>query len=160
MATKYSDSQIQELISEAKQIERQKVVPVPFSIKRGHKEADIDFDGAAGSRFRLIFRQSLFNVLDFSVILGVFPEGSNQLFRLRRYNGKSHEHRNKIEGHKFYTFHIHFATERYQHLGFREDAYAEPSALFTDIDSALRCMIGDCGFVIQSDGQSSLFEEL
>jgi hypothetical protein len=44
---------------------------------------------------------------------------------LRRHNGKSHEHTNQIEAGAFYDFHIHRATERYQELGMREDAYAE-----------------------------------
>jgi len=55
--------------------------------------------------------------LDFSIILAYCPEASNQLFRLRRYNGKSHEHTNTIEADKFYNYHIHTATERYQELG-------------------------------------------
>ena len=51
---------------------------------------------------------------------------SNRVFRLRRYNGKSHEHTNPIEKEIFYDFHIHTATERYQVLeNKKEDTYAE-----------------------------------
>jgi hypothetical protein len=65
---------------------------------------------------------------------------------LRRYNGKSHVHGNRIEGTTFYDFHIHTATERYQLLGSREDTFAEPSRLFTNLSLALDCLVQDCGF--------------
>jgi len=91
------------------------------------------------------------------VILGVFPEQSNVLFRLRRYNGKSHEHSNTIEIEKFYNFHIHTATERYQELGRDEDAYAEPTERYADLHSAINCMLQDCGFTVPADQQETLF---
>jgi len=90
--------------------------------------------GSAGSRFRLLIRQSPFNPLDFSVILGYLPENVSGLFRLRRYNGKSHKHTNRIEGSKFYEFHIHIATERYQDRGMDEDGFAEPTSRFSDLN--------------------------
>ena len=93
--------------------------------KAGDKERELDITGVTGSEFRLILRQSLFNILDSSAILAYSGKSSSQVFRLRRYNGKSHEHTNKIERQTIYDFHIHFATERYQHSGLREDAYAE-----------------------------------
>jgi hypothetical protein len=99
-------------------------------------------------------------VLDFSVILALNPTGTNVLFRLRRYNGRSHEHTNQIEGDTFYSFHIHHATERYQEAGTREDAFATPTDCFSDLVSALSCMLRECGFEIQADAQPSLFEEL
>jgi hypothetical protein len=52
---------------------------------------------------------------------------------LRRHNGRSHEHTNQIEASTFYDFHIHMATERYQELGMREDAYAEATDRFGDM---------------------------
>ena len=69
-----------------------------------------------------MLRQNKINRLDFSVILAVRVPQSNLLFRLRRYNGKSHEHTNHIEGDTFYDYHIHMATERYQEIGTRKDA--------------------------------------
>jgi len=91
-------------------------------LKRGHQERHFDITGVDGSEFRVILRQSTANVLDFSAILAVRVPQSSQVFRLRRYNGRSHEHTNHIEGLSFYDFHIHLATERYQELGAREDA--------------------------------------
>jgi hypothetical protein len=52
------------------------------------------------------------------------------------------------------------ATQRYQELGMREDAYAEPTDRFPDFSSALQCMLNDCGFDIPEDPQGRLFEEV
>jgi len=125
--------------------------------KQGHKERELDITGATGSEFRLILRQSLFNILDFSAILAYSGTSSSQVFRLRRYNGKSHEHTNKIERQTIYDFHIHFATERYQHSGLREDAYAEATNRYGDLQGALSCLIEDCGLVLPPDEEELLF---
>lgn len=127
--------------------------------KRGHKERELDITGSQGSEFRLILRQSSFNALDFSVILAYRPPGTNQLFRLRRYNGKSHEHTNVLEGQTFYDFHVHRATERYQESGLREDAFAEPTDHFADFQGAIRCLLTECGFEVPPDPQGKLFGE-
>ena len=143
-----------------------KVLPVDYRKKiqvhpkRGHKERELDVKGSEGSDFRLILRQSFFNPLDFLIILGYRPANSNQFLRLRRYNGKSHEHTNPIEGDIFYDFHIHQATERYQELGAREDTYAEPTKRFSDFNQAVSCMINECGFKTPFNPQTSLFEEV
>lgn len=115
--------------------------------------------GASGANFRLIIRLSDFNPLDFSIILALNPPESNQLFRLRRYNGKSHEHTNTIEGNTFYGFHIHEATERYQEIGAREDAYAEPTDRYADFYGALQCLLEDCGFELAPGSQMWLSGE-
>jgi len=127
--------------------------------KAGHKESDIDFVGADGSAFRVVLRQSIHNVMDFSAILAHSPKSSTQVLRLRRYNGKSHEHTNKIERQTFYDFHIHMATERYQLSGLREDAYAEVTSRYADLRGAFACMLEDCGFnpISSSDSQQWLF---
>lgn len=103
--------------------------------------------GIEGSRFIVIVRQAEANPLDFSVILACYPGKSNERFRLRRYNGKSHTHSNKLEREgPFYDFHIHQATERYQDAGFKEDAYATPTDRYADFHQALNCLVADCGF--------------
>ena len=78
---------------------------------------------------------------------------------MRRHNGKSHEHTNQIEQSTFYDFHIHMATERYQELGTREDAFAEATDRFGDYESALRCLVDDCGFELPLSPQIDLFDE-
>jgi hypothetical protein len=55
-------------------------------------------------RLSLVLRQSILNPLDFSIILAYRPPKSNQLFRLQRYNGKSHEHTNLSKGKHFMIF--------------------------------------------------------
>lgn len=155
-----SDEEIERLLKEKKPLPedyRQKIRVRP---KRGHKERDLNIIGDEGNNFRIILRQSFFNPLDFSIILSYRPHRSNRLFRLRRYNGKSHEHTNTIEGNTFYDFHIHQATERYQNIGAREDTFAEPTIKFSDFNEAVSCMIKNCGFDAPVDPQMKLFEEI
>lgn len=146
MPTKYTDSEIARLISERKPLPDNYRSRIRLRPKRGHKERELDVEGEDGTHYRLILRQSDFNTLDFSVILAVRPAESNQFFRLRRYNGKHGEHTNQIEGDRFYDFHIHRATERYQESGMDEDAFAETTDRYADFHGALRCMLEDCGF--------------
>jgi hypothetical protein len=157
MADILTDSIIADLVSEKKQLPPDYHLKIQVRPKRGHKERELDIKGQEGNDFRLILRQSIFNPLDFSIILAYRPPQSNILFRLRRYNGKSHEHSNLIEGTTFYDYHIHQATERYQNIGAREDSYAEPTNRFSEFHQAVSCLIEDCGFEISSGIQTSLF---
>ena len=152
-----SDNDIERLVQEKKLLPSDYQSKIQVRPKRGHKERELDIKGEDGNDFRLILRQSLFNPLDFSVIMVYRPPQSNILFRLRRYNGKSHEHTNPIEGGMFYDYHIHQATERYQKIGAREDTYAEPTHRFSDFYQAISCIIDDCGFEIPSGTQRTLF---
>ena len=110
-----------------------------------------------GGAFRIILRRNILNALDFSAILAVHIPQSNRLFRLRRYNGKSHEHTNSIERDNFYDYHIHMATERYQEIGAHEDAYAEITNRYDDLKSALDCLFSDAAFDVPLDAQMKLF---
>ena len=160
MAITFLEHEIESLTNERKLLPPDWRSLTRLRSKRGHEEQHIDIGGEAGSEFRLILRQNKINPLDFSVILAVRVPGSNQLFRLRRYNGKSQEHSNRIEGVKFYDFHIHVATERYQELGTREDAYADPTDRYGDYQGALRCLIADANIEVPQDLQVDLFEEV
>ena len=91
------DAEIDALIGEAKILPSNYRGLIQTKAKSGHKERELDIVGEAGNEFRLIFRQSNFNSLDFSVILAYLPPKSSQLFRLRRFNGKSHSHTNVLE---------------------------------------------------------------
>ena len=157
MATTYSDDEIGALVYERKTLPDDWRSRTLLRPKRGHREAQLIVEGDTGNEFRLILRQNSNNPLDFSIILAARVGQSNRLFRLRRYNGKSHEHRNLIEDEVFYDFHIHMATARYQELGTREDAYAEPTDRYGDCDEALRCLVSDAGFVTPLNEQISLF---
>ena len=160
MSKTFSDQEIAALLQETKPLADDWRKKTTLRPKRGHKERDIDLTGSAGSQFKLILRQNDVNVLDFSIILAVYIPGSNRLFRLRRYNGKSHEHTNHIESDTFYDFHIHMATERYQEIGTREDAYAEPTDRYADFRGALQCLVEDANIEIPASSQGSLFEEV
>ena len=143
-----SDAEIAALIKE------EKPLPVDFrarlwtKTKPGHKETEIEVVGAASSRFWLILRQSLYQALDFSIIVAFQPPGTYSRFILRRYNGKSHEHGNGLEGDDtFYDFHIHIATERYQKAGWaHEEHFAEPTDRYGSVEEALDCALKDCNF--------------
>jgi hypothetical protein len=115
--------------------------------------------GAMNSEFVIMIRQNLLNPMDFSVILGYQFPNSNRVFRLRRYNGKSHWHSNRIEGDVFYDYHIHEATERYQEIGAKEDGYAIVSNEFSVLEEAIGCLFEDCGFVMPDDAQNRLFKD-
>jgi hypothetical protein len=154
MTIQLTDEEIGSLLAERKILPEDFYSRLRLKSKHGHKEYETDVRGEEGSDFRLLIRQSELNPLDFSVILLYLPKGSSQQFRLHRYNGKSHEHRNHIEKNKFYAFHIHMATERYQHSGFREDAFAELTTRYADYHAAVECMIKDCGFVISTKNRS------
>lgn len=159
MAVTYSDNEVAAMVAERKPLPANWRTRIALRDKRGHKERELDITGEGGNEYRVILRQSDFNQLDFSVILALNPPETNQLFRLRRYNGKSHEHTNQIEGNRFYAFHIHQATERYQELGGREDTFAEPSEAYSDFRSAVRCMFRECGFQVPESQAPTLFEE-
>lgn len=157
MPVRYSDIEIRKLIDEKKPLSGDGPSRLALKEKRGHRERDIEVTGGNGSLFRLIIRQSKKNPMNFSVVLGFSSPGSNLLFRLLRHNGKGHPHVNRIEGEKFYDFHIHQATERYQDLGMDEDAYAERTDRFEDFDSALECMLEDGNFTVPDELQLTLF---
>jgi hypothetical protein len=159
MALILSDKEIADLVQEIKPLPPDYRTKIQMRPKPGHKERDLDLEGEKGNEFRLILRQSAINPLDFSIILAYRPPKSNQLFRLCRYNGR-HRHTNLIEGKTFYDFHIHQATARYQEMGAKEDAYAEPSDRFSDFNQALPCMLKDCGFHVPIEPQRRLFEEV
>jgi len=160
MAGTYSDPEITTLLQEAKPLPADWRTRIRLRPKRGHEERDLELSGDGGGEFRLILRQNRINRLDFSLILAVRVPKSNQIFRLRRYNGKSHEHTNHIENQTFYNFHIHEATERYQEIGPREDAYATPTDRYGDFQGALRCLIEDCSLDVPPEAQGRLFEEV
>lgn len=156
MTIKFTDQEITSFLSERKIMPGDWQIRPRMSEKRRHKERQIDIDGTDGSEFRIILRQSKINVLDFSIILGLRVPQSNLLFRLRRCNGKSHHHTNRIEGDSFYDFHIHMATERYQELGMREDTYAETTDRYGTFEEALQCLCADANIDVPGGPQLEL----
>lgn len=150
MAITYPDAEIVKLIQE------RKVLPNDWHSQL-YKEEKLGVNGENGNKFRIIVRQNKKIPLDFSAILAVFAPQLNRYFRLRRYNGWTDPHTNRIEKEKVDGFHIHIATERYQRRGFREDAYAEPTVRYDNLDGALRCLIDDANFEEPPQHQQELF---
>ena len=154
----YTDSEIQALIAE------EKVLPTGFfhtliNLKpvNKHVESKLSIVGSNGNHFVVILRKNRINSLDLSVILSVEKPNSNQVFILRRYNGKSHPHTNRIEGNRFYNFHIHEATERYQLRGMNPEGYAYETDRYNNFEEAILCLLSDCGFKKPDSDQPELF---
>lgn len=145
-----TDEQIGELIAERKQIP-EGLCPLVRTMpeKNGHKHKDFDVESKSENKFQLRLRQLCANPLDFSVILLYQLPGLHAWFRLRRYNGQhAGPHTNPLEKEKLpgSRFHIHTATERYQRIGLRPDTYAQLDSRFFNLESAIGCLLDDCGF--------------
>lgn len=159
MTVIHTDEKINALIKERKPLPANWRDLTRLKPKHGHDERDLDLTGVAGNKFRIILRKSQRNPLDFSVILAVHIPKSNQLFRLRRYNGRSHPHTNRIEKETVRGFHIHTATERYQERGENEDDYAESTDRYGDFPGAWDCLVSDANLVAPSGAQSDIFAQ-
>jgi hypothetical protein len=85
---KLTDAEIARLVAEQKPLPNDYQSRLQIRPKRGHKERELEVQGAAGSEFLLILRQSDLNPLDFSVILGYRLPGLSTVFRLRRYTAR------------------------------------------------------------------------
>ncbi len=155
----FTDNEIESLMAEEKVFNGTIEDILAFKESDGHKRASIEMKRSDGAKFIVKLRQSLQNINDFSAIFAFQPKGSNKDFKLRRYNGKNQEHTNKLEGNKFYGFHIHIATQRYQDAGKKEESYAEKTTRFGDIKSALKCLLQDCNIKTNPNPQTSLFSE-
>lgn len=139
------DDLIHQLIQEKKSLPSNLVSGRAMTIRNGHYRKEYPVTADSGSEFVVKIRQSVINPLDFSVILGYKMPGLHTVFRLRRYNGR-HAHTNLIEGDSFQDFHVHTATERYQKKGVDEEYFAEASGRHYDLQSAIECLVADCGF--------------
>ncbi len=154
--TYYSDREIAELVNETKPLSLKWYSKIQVKDNMRYTTKSFEVKGIRENNFRVIWKQIHHNQLDFSAVFGVFPAGSNTLFRLRRYDGK-HVHYNPIEKQRFHDFHIHVATERYQLFGTKEeDKYAEPTDRFSDLTGALGCLLDDCCFQLPETPQLSL----
>lgn len=141
------DDLIQQLIKERKPLPSGLFSGRAMLSRNGHYRKEYSLRTESGSEFVVKLRQSIINPADFSVILGYKMPGLHTVFRLRRYNGK-HSHTNAIECDTFHDYHIHTATERYQQKGLDEEYFAEVSSRHYDLQSAIECLIADCGFEV------------
>ncbi len=161
-----TDEQIQDLIDEPKRIDcstasllgtmKNKSGRASSHFQNSHQFPRVDGEGD----WFIYLRRNRLNPLDFSCGLGFIPQGRKQAFMLRRYNGKSHEHTNRLEKQNpFYDFHIHQATERYQTSSYDDAHYATATNAYFDLASAFKCLMDDCRILDNSDEitQTELF---
>lgn len=156
MDVKYTDVEIDTLIQERKPLPEHWRAQLNWQNKAGHKECELDIPGEQGNMFRLILRQNTKKLSNFSAILAVRQPRPSKFFRLLRYNGLHAPHTNRIENNIIDDFHIHRATERYQMRGFAEDAYAEITNRYYDLEGALNCLLEDAGFYPLLESHSRL----
>lgn len=150
-----TDIEIKSLIEDVKPIFSKEINDIrpQLKSKRQHKEHEIDILSLTGNMFKIKVRVNNINVLDFSVIL-MYQDDNKKWYILRRYNGNSHRHTNKIEKEILRSFHIHKATERYQRAGYKIEYYAEGTDLYSNWHDALNLMLKDCNF---KKNESDLF---
>ena len=158
MSYYFMDDEIGQLILEKKYYNGTMVDLLNFKESDGHKKASVEILQPDGNMFIIKLRQNVNNINDFSAIFAYQAKRSNKDFKLRRYNGKSHEHTNSLENKRFYNFHIHYATQRYQDAGCKEEKYAEETDRYSDCRGALKCLLADCNIQIKTDNQTSLFD--
>ena len=133
-------------------LKEKKLLPEDFkpnlTVRSGgwHNRFEQEVKGESGNTFKLIVRQNKFNAFDFSVILGVFIAGN--FFHLKRYNGNSHRHANKLEKEEVKGFHIHTATERYQEAKWQPEGYAISTTSYYDWRTALSACLKENNFVV------------
>ena len=153
------DEEIKQLIEERKDYNDSFAGMLNFKESDGHKKTSIEILRPDGSFFIIKLRQNTNTLNDFSAIIAFQEKGINKDFKLRRYNGK-HEHTNRLENEKFYNFHIHYATKRYQDARRKEESYAEETNRYSDINGVLKCLIDDCNIQVKTDPQGFLFKDL
>ena len=135
----YSDQEIDELVNEVKYL------PDNWHEVLMDKERLI-VRGINGNDFIIIFRPPATPDDNFSVGLGLCIKSIRPPFLLRRYNGEGNTHTNYIEGNEVGIFHVHYTTEKYQHLSQKNEHYAEETDRYTDVHGALQCLIQDANF--------------
>ncbi len=162
-----TDEEIRVLIDEPKKMNRSTDSLLrDMKIKKGRASSVFQYafrfprQNNEGS-WQIYLRRNRENALDFSCGMEFVPKGRNQAFTLRRYNGKSHEHTNRLEGHPpFYDFHIHEATEKYQRSSYKDEHYATPTDRYADLSGAVRCLLADFQVTGDSSGDSLQMELL
>ena len=135
--------------------------------KDGHEQVNytaVALDGT-NHEFEIYKRQNLRNGMedDFSCgISWIAPNG--ETLTLKRYNGSSHDHPNRLEKNKLgLNCHIHFATEKYIKANLKPEGFAEVTDRYNSLDGALHCLVLDCKIkgintIPDSTNQTKLFE--
>lgn len=160
-----TDKEIQDLVNEPKQMTQSSVSVIRGMKQKKGREASFTQNSVKFSRERgggtwlIYLRCSKENIFDFSCGLAFIPKGIKEPFMLTRYNGKSHEHTNRLEREApFFDFHIHQTTDRYQRSSHRDDHYAAPTNRYTDLYGAFKCLLDDAHVTDDSSGSPKQME--
>lgn len=120
----------------------------------------------ADYEFSIFIRRNLRPEMDNDFSCGITwcSPGGEKLI-LKRYNGSSHLHGNKIEKEQIGKgFHIHTATERYIRANLKAEGFAASTSRYKTVDGALDCLVKDCnvaGLATTADitNQLGLFDD-
>lgn len=116
--------------------------------KEGHEQVNYKVIASdnSGHQFEVYKRQNLRKGMedDFSCgINWIAPNGES--LTLKRYNGPSHDHLNKLEKERLGHFcHVHLATEKYIKANRKAEGFAVISDKYKSVDGAFHCLITDC----------------
>lgn len=140
-----TEAEISALMAEQKILSTAWREESPVITKRDDCQRSVQVSGEAGREFVVIARQDQADRNNFSLVLAsVVDAETRRLVRLRRYDGGSRRHRNRIEHERVTGCHIHQATERYQlYANAREDGFAVATDRYSDLGEAWRCLIDD-----------------
>ncbi len=150
-----NDSMIADLVAKPKYLPRnwQRRLTLRRGKNDGHMRCTLTVE-CNGDEFLIKGRQSMQNMLDFSVILVYIDEDDNKYHLLRCNGVHPSEHTNiweKLQGLPNHTFspccHVHQATQRYQESGLTIDGFAEPTIDYSDYWSAVDHFIKRCNFI-------------
>ncbi|MEX2174409.1 MAG: hypothetical protein WD872_08605 [Pirellulaceae bacterium] len=160
-----SDAKIALLLADPKPIRRRKLAWLkipgkPNSRSEGERCLTITSDN--GRVFRVVACKKR-RPFQFSIILAF--TWYRQQINLVRCNGHHREHTNKIEdrtksgvrGIPANTFHIHYATQRYQLAGQAAESYAEPTSDYFSFESAIEFLCSRFGFYLSDDTYPMLY---
>lgn len=122
----------------------------------GHEQVTYNVSAEGEEKFLLYKRQNKAEGMadDFSCGLAwITPSGEK--LTLIRYNGSSHNHKNKLSGELLgYSCHIHKANTDYlEHTG-KADGEATVTDRYSTLNGALHCLLEDCnidGLTVEQD---------
>ncbi|MXZ90736.1 MAG: hypothetical protein F4W95_05325 [Chloroflexi bacterium] len=154
-----SEARIAAMIAERKEMSedwRQELANLKNRV--GRHETEVDLTGTGGTPFRILISLRHSSPENFTVIL-MLNSPTHPNFPLLRYDGGSHDHRNRLEGNRIIRRpHIHRATERYQIATYqrRPDGYAEETKRYQDLAGAWDCFRSDANLAFPDDDASRL----
>lgn len=155
IADDLSDSMIEALLGRPKEMpqsERRKLRSEYWREISGHHRADIALEADGDEKFSIFIRQTVDDIMDFTVGLkAVFNDNSSlNLIRCNRVHGR---YRNDLENTVFEDeFHVHITTERYIKNGAQPEKFAAPTAEYGCLDGAIEFFLKRCNVRFREEG--------